>query len=407
MFKVPDYIVDILGGTAGDTTAQVNSQWGNSALFTYNSDKWLVRNEDNTVKTYSSTDVNEVARQCEHLDVTQTLLRDVARFVSDLQCRYTSMTAFAYAIELCPTTLVDSGHARLHLHLFVYSDLRHRFSITDFTFLQIRPYWHRTLWGESLLRHRNRWSAFFYVAVQKKGYVAGAASHTAFRDYGVQVQWIFNLYQASKISADYAKRLVSNIPGRAQHAVSEIDFCEGRRISAAVADLQAAAEATLRRSLLPFRHVPEVDVWQQQYQTDAHRYSFLVLEGPSCTGKTQFARSLCPSGKRVFEINCGADAEPALQGFNPIEYGLVLFDEVRPATVARQRKLFQAGLAEIQLGCSATNAYMYKVCVYKTRLVCCSNDWSQYLRELDASSRQWILNNSVHVPCMQPMWLAA
>ena len=93
-----------------------------------------------------------------------------------------------------------------------------------------------------------------------------------------------------------------------------------------------------------------------------------------------------------------------MQGFNLVEFGLVLFDEVRPAVVANQRKLFQAGVSEIQLGCSATIIHMYKVCTYATRLVCCSNDWSMHLAALDSQSREWLAANSVHVWCMQPLW---
>ena len=93
-----------------------------------------------------------------------------------------------------------------------------------------------------------------------------------------------------------------------------------------------------------------------------HRYKFLILEGPSQTAKTQLARSLCSPSQRVFEVNCAADSEPPVQGFNPIQFGLIFLDEIRPATVVPQRKFFQATLAEVQLGCCVTHVYMYKVC---------------------------------------------
>ena len=241
--------------------------------------------------------------------------------------------------------------------------------------------------------------------MQKKGYVDGYATHAAFRDYAVREQWIFNLYQAQKLTADHAKRLLANIPGRAQHAVAEVDFCEQERVRHRVADMRAEAERSLSASLRPFRTFAQIDQWQVQYAQPLHRYKFLILEGPSQTGKTQLARSLCPQSQTVFEVNCAADSEPPLQGFNPIQFGLILFDEIRPATVVRQRKLFQASLAEVQLGCSSTNVYMYKVCTYKTRIVCCSNDWTAHLRALDPTSREWLVHNSVHVSVLEPCWL--
>ena len=275
----------------------------------------------------------------------------------------------------------------------------------DLKFHGLRPYWQRSIQGDALARIKNKWAAFFYVAVQKKGYVNGYATHEAFRDYSVQVQWILNLYQAEKLTADHAKRLLINIPGRAQHAVAEVEFCEQARVRNSVADMRKEAERVLTAALRPFRTFPLIEEWRLQYSQVLHRYKFLILEGPSRTGKTQLARSLCPVSQRVFEVNCAADSEPPLQGFDPIQFGLILLDEIRPATVVRQRKLFQASLAEIQLGCSVTNVYMYKVCTYRTRMVCCSNDWTDHLRELDASSREWIAHNSFHVPVVEQCWM--
>ena len=279
-----------------------------------------------------------------------------------------------------------------------------RLAVDDFVFNAARPFWQRSLHGEHMERIRNRWAAFFYVVSQKRGYVCGEASHRPFHDFAVQSQWIMNLYAAEKLTAERTRMLLCQTPGRAEHLVREVDFCEQERIRRQVAELRREAERALASTLLPFRSIPAVEEWQRQYTDHKHRYKFLVLEGPSCTGKTQFAKSLCPSGKRVLELNCASDQEPSMQGFNPIEFGLVLFDEVRPCVIARQRKLFQAGTAEIQLGCSATNVHMYTVCPYRTRLVCCSNDWTESLAELPASSREWVILNSVHVWCNEPLW---
>ena len=298
----------------------------------------------------------------------------------------------------------DRRQARVHVHLVLHSDTRMRLTGADLAYRGARPFWQRSLHGEALSRLRNRWAAYFYIVVEKKGWVQGASSHRAFRDFTVQTQWVMSLYTAEKITAVHAKRLLTQIPGRAQHLVGEIDFCEQSRVRAAVDRVREAAEVVLRSSLRPFKSIPAVDQWQEQFAEHRHRFKFLVLEGPSCTGKTQFARHLVPDGRKVFEINCAAEQEPALQGFNLVEFGLVLFDEVRPSVIAKQRKLFQAGVSEIQLGCSATNVHMYKVCTYRTRLVCCSNDWSVHLAALDSQSREWICQNSVHVWCMAPLW---
>ena len=137
--------------------------------------------------------------------------------------------------------------------------------------------------------------------------------------------------------------------------------------------MRPEAERVLSAARRPCSTFPLIEEWRLQYTQVLHRYKCLSLDGPSQTAKRQLARSLWPPSQRVVEVNRVGDAEPPVHGFNPIQFGLILLDAIRPATVARQRKFFQATLAVVQLGCCVTNVYMYKVCTYRTRMVCCSN----------------------------------
>ena len=51
-------------------------------------------------------------------------------------------------------------------------------------------------------------------------------------------------------------------------------------------------EKRLRDALIPFTVPPAVAEWKAQYGVEQLRYHFLVIYGPSKTGKTEFARSL-------------------------------------------------------------------------------------------------------------------
>ena len=153
-----------------------------------------------------------------------------------------------------------------------------------------------------------------------------------------------------------------------------------------------------------FRTLPLVETWDAQYQDFKDRYQFLVLDGPSRMGKTAFGRSKCPKGQFVLEINCAAGGDPDLRSYRYGHHGLILLDEIEADVVARQRKLFQAGTALIQLGTSATNIHVYTVFVHRVRIVCASNNWAASTARLVEADREWIESNSVYVRCDEQLW---
>jgi hypothetical protein len=139
---------------------------------------------------------------------------------------------------------------------------------------------------------------------------------------------------------------------------------------------------------------------------DAFRFKFLVLEGPSRIGKTVFARmTLTPEGKEFYELNCAGGSELDLRGVLPHRHGLIIFDEISPTQVLRQKKVFQAGPTEIQLGQSSTSVYGYSKWFYKMRMVCCSNTWTSVLRTLPKDDADWLEKNAVHIFRTTPLFV--
>ena len=68
-------------------------------------------------------------------------------------------------------------------------------------------------------------------------------------------------------------------------------------------------QVALKLSLLkrPFWKVPAVEAWLAQSQHDLFRCRFLVLEGPSGLGETQFSMRLSP---RSMEATCSISDAP-------------------------------------------------------------------------------------------------
>ena len=127
--------------------------------------------------------------------------------------------------------------------------------------------------------------------------------------------------------------------------------------------MKMEADVALRSLQRPFRKLQIVEDWKQQYRVHSGRYKFLVLTGPSCMGKTQFALSLSPIGASL-HLNMAVAPEPDLREFKYLHHDLILFDEAGPEQVVRQRLVFQAGNSWVQLGCSPTNQASYKVWMY-------------------------------------------
>ena len=71
----------------------------------------------------------------------------------------------------------------------------------------------------------------------------------------------------------------------------------------------ACVHAELALARRPFRRLPVVDAWVALHATTRWRYPFLVLTGPSCMGKTQYALSLV-AACRALGLNMACAVEP-------------------------------------------------------------------------------------------------
>ena len=123
-----------------------------------------------------------------------------------------------------------------------------------------------------------------------------------------------------------------------------------------------------------FKNLPLVtETWLPQFQTIRPRYSFLVLDGPSRTGKTCYAKHITGNHSQVWELNCAGGSEPDLRGFDPCVHKAILFDEATPMMVLNQRRLFQSPPCMLDLGCSTTNGHNGQVFVSGVLMIICSN----------------------------------
>ena len=315
---------------------------------------------------------------------------------------------WAVTAEICTQTLEQEAVALLHFHLL----LRHVDSAiwmpgpSLMKFKDHRPHVAGCpLLSGGRLTSQRTWAGYFYCCVPKVGQVFVDASKVPFRDFPVQGQWIMALLQAGKISLATARGLVYRVTHGVTRLLADLDAVQRQREQDVVQAAQEKALALLDGQLLSFPVVPPVEKWSATFDELRARYQFCVLDGPSGMGKTAYARSKCPSGMEVLEINCAAGGDPDLRPYTYGRHGLILCDEIEAEAVAAQRKLFQAGTSLVQLGTSPTNIHVYSVFVHRVRIICASNNWAESLARLTPADRAWVEANSVYVWVDKPLWV--
>ena len=263
----------------------------------------------------------------------------------------------AVCLEVCPDTYELQRMLRLHVHMFLKTSgealkLKHA---NFYDFEGCRTHAATQIGGISSMKAINNWCGFFYCCIkEKKGTVFTEATKTPFTKFLVNPAWIMSLVQGGKLATEPARNLLVRCVNASRH-VKELEQHEQELEKEAVKQAMAEAERLLSQRLKKQEVFAEAEAFVRQFDEALHRYKFLVLAGPSRVGKTAFARSLCEEGKEVLEVNCASGEDPNLRAYRLRRHGLILFDEIVAGQVVAQRKLFQAQVAPVQLGCSATN----------------------------------------------------
>jgi hypothetical protein len=322
--------------------------------------------------------------------------------MKDLQC-----SDYAASAEVCTETYQDRKEGRLHLHLWLRSQSRIVFSCqSQLRFMHCFGVPAHTIGGQPTNARQAGFTGALYLSPYKIGSVFSASNRRMFSDYIIQPAWVMNLLQCNKITRESARSLIVQASQNVAKYLHDLDTLELEEQKMATAALSQQVLGALTHLARPFHCLDEVEAWKRQYEEHAFRFKFLVLEGPSRIGKTVFARmTLTPAGKEFYELNCAGDAELDLRGVQPHKHGLVIFDEISPVQVLRQKKVFQAGPTEIQLGQSSTSVYGYSKWFYKMRMVCCSNVWTSVMRALPKDDADWLEKNSVHILRHQPLFM--
>ena len=246
----------------------------------------------------------------------------------------------------------------------------------------------------------------YYLLCPKIGKVFSDSNKRHFKDFPVSGEWIFSMLQSMKMETEDArKELVLVGKGLCMKMTDLEKLVQVRREQKIWARIDAVQKKIAEGSLA-FKNYPVVDAWKEQatkpYQ---RRKQFLVLEGPSGVGKTEFVRGLF-GADALLELNCAnCSAVPDLRTFNYDLHKVLLFDEAPLTMVLKNRKLFQAPCCLLDLGHSPTGRDVYRIWLNDAVLVIASNRWTEELEAVESESdRAWIKANQVWVFVKESMF---
>ncbi len=311
----------------------------------------------------------------------------------------------AVSLELCLQTLANGGGVRLHAHACFRTTASLQFqTLEDLRAMGCKPHLSMTGISGTLRRRASDWQPFYYIVCPKKGVVFSVRSKAPYRDFAVNAEWIWTLLQSEKITISDARAEFVKCCKNLNRHMSNLDTYERELAAVALKDKIRAKEEHFGAARRPFRRIAAVQRFLALHRKPAERRPFLVVEGPSQMGKTQFVCALVGPG-RALEVNCSECVDPPLRRFDMRAHSLILFDEGGVQMVLKNRRLFQAPNCPVTIGSSPTNRDAYDVYLNDTMLVICSNNWAAQLAGTASSDAEWIKKNQIYVSVTEPLWL--
>ena len=374
---------------------------GKQFLLTCNGDWGLLERLDHVSL---SPEVEQAARELSKLDECQKVWLAVKQEAARIAVEF-SADDWATCLEMCPKTFKE-GTVRLHAHVGLQWTKRQkwRLSSSDMTFLNGKY----ALQSEDAMARRRKtgWQSFYYVVAPKVSQLFMMSTKEKFVDFSVNPHWIWNLVQCRKMSIQSARDELVASGNRLTAHLPNIDKLMTELVAVELREKISCKEAHFAKTRHPWKRIKPVDLLVADLAVPRERRMFLVLDGPSRTGKTQFIKSLF-GREATLEVNAADEDSPSLQCFDYKKHRCILLDEAPPSMILRNRKVFQCPNAMVTLGQSKTNCHSYSIYLNETLLAIASNEWQESVDALSRASRDWIHANQVYVKVTRPLWQAA
>ena len=287
----------------------------------------------------------------------------------------------------------ENGNGKHHAHLMLQFTKRVERTTADFAFEGLRPHPEANdLLGESWSKKRWQTSVdrgHFYCYANKKGTVrqpsgelcVAANYFPAWLDaaprYTVLGAWPERLWKGYKLDSDvyeeYLHLCRDGLPSRKRNFEAYKTWAEEREQKQIV----EAREVRIRSNpsvYTAFAEVPEAQAWLQHFRSDALRYPFLMVHGPSLCGKTEWACSLFEKPLKL-QIGDLSFFPNTMRQFDRNVHDALVLDDVRDLEFLNlhQEKL-QGKNGLVEFGSSPCGKESYKKDLYCLPIVVTVNN---------------------------------
>jgi len=391
----PQVVRDIIEQTypSGQSrTSPSKKIYAKGAMLTYHGE-WGKMPED-YVK--AGTDEEGVLAQLQRDGKLSVLWASFHGFAGKIASEYRA-SAWASCMELCLDTFQAGGGIRVHCHMGLKSETSKMYIHLDaLQFRDSLPHVRATLPGIQV-RSAGSWAQIYYCLAPKLGVVYQVGSHEPFKQFPVKGDWPFGMLQAGKMGAKTCREQLIRAGRGIVRLLNDFDrymqSMEELKLESRIAEYRTELKKTQKVLV----DMPQVQTWMESATKPFQRRKrFLVLEGPSGLGKTEYIKALF-GPDNVLELNCGScGTVVSLRQFRAHQHRCVLFDEASAALVLHNRKVFQAPPTWVDLGHSPTGRDIYSVFLADAVLVVNSNRWSEELEKIkktSVSDHAWLVAN--------------
>ena len=392
----------VAGAQGGNPRTTGGWLYAKSVMLTYNGE-WGVLPA--TTVPPGATDAELV----EHVLVEPcaTALWDEFQKRCDRLIRFLHPTDWAYSQEVCMQTWATTGEIRLHFHLYMRSEQKMWCGTSEpFVWRDSQPHKAQHV-STFATRTQSGNGGMYYLVCPKIGLLRCASSKEPFTGFSVNPNWIQSMVSSKKMTPEHAREQNVACGAGLLRRLADLDKLVQCRREAEIEAKVRAIQERLAASQLAFHSFPAIDAWRRSAEQPLQRRKkFLILEGGSGLGKTEYARSMY-GAPHTLELNCASCGKsPDLRRHDALQHRCILFDEASPTMVLANRKLFQAPATWVDLGHSPTGRDVYRVFLNEAVLVVCSNGWSAQCEQLQLDDdKEWLQKNSVLVIIHGPMYI--
>ena len=370
-----------------------------TCLLTYQGDWGVLDVDHNVVQGLRSDQLTVYVRESEQAQsVWQTFLTFAENLAADLHA-----PSWASCLEICLKTFEEQQQVRVHLHLFLKSEVQ-QLRCTCARKLQFKysdPHVKDTLWGKKVARAN--WAGAYYCLAPKRGSVFRHGTIRSFIDFPIDPSWIFNMIEGEKIDYHAARGELIQCGKGLVRRLADLDAWHKAKQERLVEEMVSKAQASSRAQLQKFPRWPLVDAWLVAATKPLQPRKMLGLAGPATYRQNSIRKGTFPLGT-VLELNCANLQVVCLDGFDCLRHQAILWDEASACLVCNNRKIFQRPLCKVDLGRSPTGAHVKRYFLGNCCSIITTNKWYEDLKKLSAGDRQWLEANTVVFDVQQPLW---